>query len=209
MYNPLSGRAHRVDPDAVGKRYLKGEYQVVAPWELERFIPSNKVLVVGGDGTLSTVLEWAYRYPVEILYLPMGTLNERGKQGASPYLGLAGERAFGYVLATGIFCPLGWVASERDKKRWGRLAYLAKVWGEYKVPSIPAQVVSGGKTYCGQYALIMLIHSSTCFGLRFNRAYDKEKGGGYLLLLPSTGRDGLRARIKLFFPLFRVFFVGV
>ncbi|MBO4535238.1 MAG: hypothetical protein J5755_04815, partial [Clostridia bacterium] len=116
---------------------------------------------------------------------------------------------FTYVLATGIFCPLGWAAPTAAKTRWHRLAYLVRVPKEYRVQDFPMRVVADGREYEGRYTLAMLIRSPVCFGLPFNRAYRPDQEGGHLLLVPTTGRDNLLNRIRLFGPLFRIFFVGL
>lgn len=37
------------------------------------------VAVCGGDGTLSSVLERIYKYPADVFYFPVGTLNDKAK----------------------------------------------------------------------------------------------------------------------------------
>lgn len=196
---------------AEGRRWLIEGFEVICPEQLASRLPGERVLVMGGDGTLQAVINWCYRAKTRVLYLPLGNLNERGKQqmGEHPVVGVADGRVFTYVLATGIFCPLGWIAKTESKQRLGRLAYLAEVVGQYHVQSFPAEIEADGKVYRGRYTLVMLLRSKTCFGLPFNRAFASAQEGGHLLLIPSPGEDTLRNRIRLFFPLFRIFFVGL
>jgi hypothetical protein len=66
----------------------------------------------------------------------------------------------------------------------------------------------GGKL-AGDFTLLMVLHSERCFGLRFNRLHRKHPEKLFLLTIKSNGKDNLWNRIRLFFPLFRVFFLGV
>lgn len=210
VYNPRASRADRVDPQAVGKRYFKGEFAVIAPQQLGCYLPPREVVAIGGDGTLQSVLAWCGDSPTLVRYLPLGTLNERSEgQEGRPILGRASGGVFTYVLATGIFCPLGWAAPAGAKRKWHRLAYLVRVPKEYRVQDFPMRVVADGERYEGRYTLAMLIRSPVCFGLPFNHAYRPDEAGGHLLLVPTTGRDNLLNRIRLFGPLFRIFFVGL
>ena len=54
----------------------------------------------------------------------------------------------------------------------------------------------------------MALKSNRCFGFKFNKSYDKNKGL-YLLAIRSQGKDNLINRFKMFAPFFRVFFCGV
>lgn len=47
--------------------------------ELPDFFGFDAVAVCGGDGTLSSVLERAYKLPIDVFYFPVGTLNDKAK----------------------------------------------------------------------------------------------------------------------------------
>lgn len=90
----------------------------------------------------------------------------------------------------------------------GVLAYLLRVVREYKVWNIGARVTADGDVYTGNYTLIMAIDSMRCFGFRFNRLYEPDDGKVHLLLVRSPGKDNFVNRVRIFFPLFRAFFIG-
>ena len=54
----------------------------------------------------------------------------------------------------------------------------------------------------------MAIDSERCFGFRFNRLYRPDDKAIHLLLIKSPGKNSLVNKIRIFFPLFRAFFIG-
>ena len=182
-----------------------------ATWALHEV---DLLVVVGGDGTLSSVLNKIGTTPIDVLYVPCGTLNERAKArrrfALNPQLvlGRYDDAVYAYVLAAGSFTPIGYVTDVRAKKQFGRLAYLARVLREYRVHAIEASITADGVSYDGTYTLIMSVKSDRCFGFRFNRAYRPDDTSGHLLLIKSPASKGLGGKIRMFFPFFRAFFVG-
>jgi len=116
---------------------------------------------------------------------------------------------FSYVYATGTFTPIGYTANVKMKKRFGVLAYLFEVLKEYKVERIRAQIVADGNKFKGDFTLVMFIKSPRCFGFKFNKAYDEQAEAGHLVLIRSPKHNGLLGKIEIFFPFFRVFFLGL
>ena len=131
-----------------------------------------------------------------------------------PISGAIGENnrerdgVYTYVLAAGSFTPIGYVTSVRAKKRYGRIAYLAKVLSEYRVHAIRATVTIDGTRQTGEYTLIMSVKSDRCFGFRFNKTYRPDTQNGHILLIKSPKNKGFWGKICMFFPFFRAFFVG-
>lgn len=64
------------------------------------------------------------------------------------------------------------------------------------------------REFQGEFNLIMFIKSPRCFGFHFNKLYDEQDEGGHLLLIPSPKHDGLLGKVEMFFPFFKVFFIG-
>ena len=119
------------------------------------------------------------------------------------------SRLFTYVLAAGAFTPIGYTAKVSVKKKLGVLAYLGQVLKEYKPHRIHAKIDCGSKCYEGDFNLIMFVKSPRCFGFKFNKAYDSESNSGHLVAIRSPKHDGLLGKIEMFFPFFRVFFIGM
>ncbi len=182
----------------------------------------STLAVCGGDGTLSSVLGKVYNKNKSVYYFPSGTLNDKAKikpyeksSDSAPSHAVIGkitgdaEAVFSYVFAAGSFTPIGYVASVKMKKRFGVLAYLAHVINEYKVHRIHAKIQTNDAVYSGDFTLIMFLKSPRCFGFKFNRAYDEKDESGHMVLIRSPRRGGLLGKIEMFFPFFKVFFLGL
>lgn len=167
----------------------------------------DTVIVCGGDGTLHNALE---KCPdKQIVYAPCGTLNEAAKTCSTiASIGKVNDSPFSYVCATGSFTEIGYTAKNRDKKKFKTLAYLPQVLSSYHNRKIHAKLTLDGSRFEDDYTLLMVLKSSRCFGLNFNKGYTKNKGL-YLVAIRSFGDDSLGNKIRMFAPFFRVFFCGV
>lgn len=187
--------------------------ECVLPAPMPDFSRYDEIAVCGGDGTLSSIMQKLYDLEKTVYYLPCGTLNDKGKSKIksrdNPVVGKAGDRIFTYVFATGTFTPIGYAVEERLKKKLGVLAYLLDVVKEYKVYDEKATIVCDGKTYDGNFTLVMFIKSPRCFGFKFNRDYRENEESGHLVAIRTPKHKGLIGKIEIFFPFFRVFFIGL
>ena len=166
----------------------------------------DTVIICGGDGTLHNAIE---KYPDrQLIYAPCGTLNETSlTDDVLTSVGVANNTLFSYVAATGSFTEIGYSANTRSKKRFKSAAYLPQVLRFYKSHQIHAKINVDGQHYEDDYTLIMVLKSHRCFGFNFNKAYKQNKCL-YLLAIKSFGKDNIVNRVKMFFPFFKVFFMG-
>lgn len=116
---------------------------------------------------------------------------------------------FAYVFAAGSFTPIGYTSGVDEKKKFGILAYVSKVLKEYKPHAIKATIKNGKHTYEGEFTLVMLVKSPRCFGFPFNKAFDAESTSGHLVAIRAPKHKGFLGYIEMFFPFFRVFFIGL
>lgn len=222
VINEMSGRAAKINADKLREKfgaaydvdfaYIRGADD---EWSADGY---SLVVACGGDGTFNRALNRCSASGANLVYYGFGTFNECAKakgrdKTASEFIRLyeyasVGGSYFGYVAATGSFTPLGYVVNCEQKQKMGILAYLLKVVREYKVWDIGAEITADGKNYRGRYTLIMAIDSMRCFGFRFNKLYRPDDGKVHLLLVKSPGKNTLTNKIKIFFPLFRAFFIG-
>ncbi len=217
IVNKLSGHSKHIDEkqllSAFGNGYDVQFFYLDKKQRLTDFYAFDRIVVCGGDGTLNGVLNSKIREDVEIIYLPYGTLNEFFAGGIKNNhyvkdIGMAGDKYFSYVMAAGIFTPIGYCVNDKKKRKYKAFAYLAQVVKEYKVHRIKAKFLYDDYSCDGEYSLIMIIDSPRCFGFRFNRLFRMDDGIMHLLTIRAPKSNGLFGKIKLFFPLFRAFFIG-
>lgn len=222
VINEMSGRAAKINADKlrdkfgaaydVDFRYIRSADD---DWSADGY---SLVVACGGDGTFNRALNRCAASGSNLVYYGFGTFNECAKakgrdKTAGEFIRLyeyasVGGTYFGYVAATGSFTPLGYIVDCEQKQKMGILAYLLRVVREYKVWDVGADIAADGRNYRGRYTLIMAIDSMRCFGFRFNRLYRPDDGKVHLLLIKSPGKNNLANKIKIFFPLFRAFFIG-
>ena len=217
VINRLSGNGNRADERTLKSAFERGYsvdfYYITQKQMLKDFSAYERIVVCGGDGTLNGILNSKMRDDVEIIYLPYGTLNEFYKGGIKDNhflkdICFANDLYFSYVMAAGIFTPIGYCVNDKKKRKYKALAYISHVVKEYKIHRIKAKLTT--QDYCdeGEYSLIMAIDSPRCFGFRFNRLFKTDDGIMHLLAIRAPKNNGLIGKIKIFFPLFRAFFVG-
>ncbi len=215
ILNQNAGHSEKCDLSVVKKEI--GEDRVFDEVKLPSALPDlsyyDEIAVCGGDGTLSTIMQKLCNCEKTVYYYPCGTLNDKGKSKIksknNPVVGKANNKIFTYVFATGTFTPIGYAVEQKLKKKLGVIAYLLDVVREYKVYRKTATITCDGKTYCGEFTLLMFIKSPRCFGFPFNRDYREDEESGHLVAIRSPRHDGLVGKIEIFFPFFRVFFIGL
>lgn len=231
VINKLSGNAKRVasleDINELLKEkytevdcaYIDGNNDIKICDEIEGY---DGLAVCGGDGTLNSAINAISGKNMELTYIPCGTFNDAARSMLLAKklrkgdrrirrvdLGQIGDTMFAYVLAGGIFSPIGYETKTKHKKRFKIFAYLSKVLKEYKIHRINAKItLTEDRILQDEYTLIMVINSRRCFGFKFNKIYRHNDGRAQLLLIKAPTSDGLWGKIKVFFPLFRAFFIG-
>lgn len=176
----------------------------------------HTIVICGGDGTFNKTINSVKDSETDIIYYSFGTFNEFAKNRINKkdyYNALteyvAANRSFiGYVCATGSFTPLGYIVPEKEKKKMGIFAYVRKIISQYKVYNIPAKINIDGELFEDNYTLLMVIDSKRCFGFKFNHLYKEDDGQVHVLLIKSPGKNNFMNKVKIFFPLFRAFFIG-
>ena len=219
VINTMSGNSCRVNEKDIIAKYAADDDVTVkylrSPSDEYDVDGVDKLIVCGGDGTLNHALSLCAEKRINLYYLPCGTFNETAKSISGKgicelaELGKIGDRGFAYVAAAGSFTDLGQAANSSAKKRFKLFAYFAKVLSSYRVHRIRAEITTEKISLSGTYTLIMVSNAKRCFGFRFNRLHEKQSDQLQLIAIKAPKKDNLWGRIKMFFPFFRVFFLGI
>jgi diacylglycerol kinase family enzyme len=221
----MSGSASKIDIEMLMQLFASGyESKVIEITEINRdyeLFPCERIVVCGGDGTFSNFLDKRSKFKyviMQIIYVPYGTLNEKANGKHFDDEGYefinsvveVNEKLFSYVCATGTFTPLGYVVSNKEKKKFKAFAYISHILKQFKVYHIYATIQDENKyiDLKGNYSIIMILKNNKCFGLNFNRMYKDNENRAYLLTIKAPKHKNIFGKIKLFFSLFRAFFVG-
>ena len=218
VINRLSGNASKIREESLLRKYAPQD--VVSVKYIEDAADTysvdgiDKLILCGGDGTLNHALRLCRDKDIDVYYLPCGTFNEtaKGRHGSGTVplakIGRLQDTDFSYVAAAGSFTNLGQAAAPCAKKRFKLLAYFAKVLSAYKVHRIRASIQTEKVKTEGVYTLLMVSNAKRCFGFRFNRLHKKQPDALQLIAIKAPKKDDLWGRIKMFFPFFRIFFLG-
>ena len=218
IVNTMSGNSSIISEDAMKELFCKECDTRILKITEKTILPDlydyDRIVVCGGDGTLHNILNNKINPTAELIYCPSGTLNElaAGNSHKKEYIvhdvAKANEHMFSYVCACGTFTSLGYETKNKHKRVFKSMAYLWNVIKTYKIHEISAQIDTDNRTEEGVYSLIMVIDSPQCFGFKFNRMYKLDDGKLHILAIKAPPHKNFFGRLKLFFPLFRAFFVG-
>ncbi len=157
MFNPTSGRS-QIKPNLwnIIDIFVKGGYDVtVYPTQrrmdahdtiIERAEEFDRIVVCGGDGTLSEAVSGLVTLPKDkrtvLGYIPSGSTNDFGSSLEIPFdnieaarcivegspmtcdCGLFGNKHFIYIAAFGVFTDVSYETPQRTKNILGHAAYL-------------------------------------------------------------------------------------
>lgn len=229
IINRMSGNSKSKEKEQEWVNLIKGSYNIVDTIYIdpehninmaEEIAGYDALAVCGGDGTLNSAINAIKNTRIDLIYIPSGTLNDTAKSLCLAKklssenkrirrvdMGCVNNTMFAYVVAGGTFTPIGYQTKIKTKKKIKIFAYFLEVLKEYKIHHIKAKVEINGKTFEDEYTLIMAINNTRCFGFNFNKLFAHNDGKGQLLLIKAPKGSGLFAKIKIFFPLFRVFFM--
>lgn len=219
IINDMSGTSNEIDVDNIKTALKINDIDEIRLKSKEQDYDANgyeKIIVCGGDGTIYNAVNKCKNHPIKMYCFPCGTLNEKVKSSLNneqnykkiKKLGACNGEFFTYVLASGTFTEIGYTTKIKRKKKIKKLAYILEVFKAYKVRKISAKIDCGNRILNDDFALIMVLDSDRCFGFKFNKLYQDNDEYLYLLTIKSADTDGIKGKIKIFFPFFRAFFMG-
>lgn len=179
----------------------------------------DSVIVCGGDGTLNRAINALYGKNINLFYLSSGTVGDTAKSKGLKSnrfdctdikkvdIGRYDDKFFSYVLAAGTFTPIGYTATQKQKKTWKKLIHFVHALKQYKIWQINGKVRVDDMELNETFTLIMVLKSKYCFNFAFNKLYQEKNGKLEVLTIKSPSKNIL-GDIQLFFLFFRCFFIG-
>lgn len=177
------------------------------------------IISCGGDGTLHRVINGVMKSGANPLVgiLPFGTCNDVAKTLQIPFnldkaidcilrlnttnydLIFDGQNYISYSLATGYLTDCTYTATNKSKRRFGKLAYVMHaIKSAFKFKSLPITVTYDGIREHGKFMFLMLVNGEYAGGFRLNKNDEIDNGKVKLVLIKSKGLIGLINFAKLF-----------
>lgn len=211
IINTESGRAEQLNVKKILGRYTNSNDNVTVSYcnSVKDWTDNaNKVIVCGGDGTLYSALNRYALNSKQLIYVACGTLNENAccKHSIKDVAMINDNRAFGYVMATGVFTSIGYDCDVGQKKKFKKLAYWKKALMSYTIKPLDICVTTEQWQWHKSTSLLMLLRSDRCFGFRFNKMY--REGSTYILLISAKGKNQCELRATTFPKLVKCFIAG-
>ncbi len=189
----------------------------------ERF---DRIVAAGGDGMLHELINGVLRLdiPKEIGYIPTGTVNDFARSNFIPRdipeaariaagdhimcldAGNFAGRYFSYVAAFGIGTSVSYATDQKQKNRWGMLAYAANAVKEMDLTHVRAacrnMVIKAEDTILtGNFLFGSISNSRSIAGMKNLVAKDVELDDGVLdglfIRLPKSVREYEQLRNSL------------
>lgn len=165
---------------------LGGVFDLAQPgWKkalLQQFQPGDRVLALGGDGTLNAVADLCVEHDLPLALLPAGTANDFARALNIPShpdlacqllqsgelraldVGRLNGRIFLNVAHIGLGAEVTWSLGHEHKRLWGGYSYLRQL---LKIISgrrrFSARIEADGRTLQGRW-LEIAVANGPCFG---------------------------------------------
>ena len=239
LYNPNSGKGKIQRKLQLIERMLKMRYDEVTLYatksaeDLQRkaaegAMEYGALIFSGGDGTFNLVLGGIGERKVDLGYLPSGTANDVARSRGIPKnvkkalkVILGGRRETldcmnidqtgyaMYIAAAGAFTSVTYSTPQKQKKRFGWLAYVFECCKkQMKFDSFPIEVTCGGKTEEAKAVLILVMNGRSVAGFSVNKKASMQDGKMEIAILRERKNLGFWGRVCAFFEILRLFFRG-
>ena len=114
-----------------------------------------------------------------------------------------------YIAAAGAFTSVTYSTPQKQKKRFGWLAYVFECCKkQMKFDSFPIEVTCGGKTEEAKAVLILVMNGRSVAGFSVNKKASMQDGKMEIAILRERKNLGFWGRVCAFFEILRLFFRG-
>lgn len=200
LYNPNSGKGKIVKKLPLIERKLHTRYDEVTiratsdAEDLERCVRESAerydaVIFSGGDGTFNHVIRGAENLPVQLGYIPGGTVNDvarslkipRSVRGALNVILKGESRSLDclkindseyamYIAAAGAFTRATYTTDQKKKRAFGALAYAVEaVRNNLRLDVFPLKIRCGEFTAETDAVLILVMNGRSVAGFPINK----------------------------------------
>lgn len=178
----------------------------------------DRIVAAGGDGMLHELINGVLRLDSakEIGYIPTGTVNDFARSNGIPRnipaaakiavgdrigaldAGNFDGRFFSYVAAFGVGTSVSYATDQKQKNRWGFLAYAANAmkeleWAKIKSACRNMTIIAGDTVLTGNFILGSVSNSRSIAGIKNLVARDVELDDGVLdglfIRMPKSVRE--------------------
>ena len=188
----------------------------------------HTIVVCGGDGSFHEAINGACGCDsCNIGYIPTGTVNDFANTLKIPKnvdraldIILAGNiksydlmenigELGAYVCGFGLFTSASYNAKQKNKKRFGKVAYFTYSFKElFTSHNIPAVIEMNGESFEKNIALALVVNSQSVAGMKFNRRADIEDGKVDVILICDK-QNRKKTSLRALFRIFRLFVFGI
>ena len=189
-----------------------------------RYIDS--VIVCGGDGTLSEVINGVIesKKKINITFIPFGTTNDFAKtlkmstnklklsKNLSKYrkekidIGSCNNRFFYYVAAFGMFTDISYTTKQKEKNRIGKLAYIKDGFKEFrglkKAKAYKVSIVTDNEIIKDEFIAGGVTNSISIAGIKWFKKDEISLNDGVfeviLIKKPNNFKELLRIILSIF-----------
>ena len=183
------------------------------------------VIVCGGDGTLNEVISGVIECnkKINITFIPVGTTNDFSKTVKMPLnklklskslskyrkqnvdIGNFNNRYFYYVAAFGIFSDISYTTRQRDKNKWGRLAYFKEAFKRIKniknVTSYQTSIVTDNEIIKDEFIYGGVSNSISIAGFKWFKRNDFSLNDGLFEIILIKKPKNLVGILKIAFSI--------
>lgn len=203
LYNTLSGRGRSERSADLSDLFRDHGYELL-PQRIdfgadpfEGYGEIDLVVIAGGDGTVNFVINAMKRRALDIPIgiIPSGTANDFARaigmshnpaEAARQILtgeehridcGTVNDRHFVNILSFGLFTTTSQHTPDRNKHRFGRLAYIAEGLKELRtMHAIPLEVEADDKPFSVEALMVLIFNGETAGGFRLARRSSVQDG---------------------------------
>jgi YegS/Rv2252/BmrU family lipid kinase len=187
----------------------------------------DTVIVCGGDGTLSEVINGviASNKKINVTFIPFGTTNDFAKtlkmstnkyklsKNLSKYkkekidVGSCNNRFFYYVAAFGMFSDISYTTKQKEKNRLGKLAYVKDGFKEFrglkKAKAYKVSIVTDNEIIQDEFIAGGITNSISIAGIKWFKKDEISLNDGIFEVILIKKPNNFNELVRIILSIFR------